>query len=214
VRNLDIEYLCVERNGRASSWWLGLEALAKPDSSDCLAAAQDSAGNQGEGDNTNNQLADCQGQFIQGVHTWLILTKAYRALLAFADRSIECLDICPTDFSVLELLLHKGPLPVNTIGKKVFLASGSITAAIDRLASLRLVARHDDPGDRRVRVVVLTEQGETLIREKFAEHKEHMSLAFSALGKDEIVLLQNLLRKLGKGAEEILATSRRLPNQD
>jgi MarR family 2-MHQ and catechol resistance regulon transcriptional repressor len=139
-----------------------------------------------------------------GVHTWLILTKAKRVLESFAYRSIDSLGICPTDFSVLELLLHKGPLPINTVGKTVFITSGSITTAVDRLESMKLVKRHDDPSDRRVRIVALTEQGEQLIRERFNEHVNHMNLAFSALNNNEIEELQSLLRKLGKGAQSIL----------
>lgn len=139
-----------------------------------------------------------------GVHTWLILTKARRVLESFANRSIDSLGICPTDFSVLELLLHKGPMPLNALGKTVFITSGSTTAAVDRLESMQLVKRHDDPQDRRVRIVALTEQGERLIREKFNEHINHMNLAFSALNDAEIEELQSLLRKLGRGAESIL----------
>jgi MarR family 2-MHQ and catechol resistance regulon transcriptional repressor len=112
--------------------------------------------------------------------------------------------VCPTDFSVLELLLHKGPLPVNTIGKRVFITSGSITTAVDRLESVKLVERRDDPHDRRVRVVALTEKGKRLIEEKFAEHVKDMETAFSALDAEEIAALQALLRKLGKGAEKML----------
>jgi MarR family 2-MHQ and catechol resistance regulon transcriptional repressor len=139
-----------------------------------------------------------------GVHTWLILSKARRAVEAFAMKSIETMKVCPTDFSVLEVLLHKGPLPVNTIGKRVFISSGSITAAVDRLESAGLVERRDDPNDRRVRVVALTSRGKSLIEEKFAEHVKHMEIAFSALSTEEIAALQGLLRKLGKGAETLL----------
>ena len=45
------------------------------------------------------------------------------------------LEMCGSDFAVLEALLHKGPLPINEIGKKVLLTSGSITVAVDRLES-------------------------------------------------------------------------------
>jgi MarR family 2-MHQ and catechol resistance regulon transcriptional repressor len=139
-----------------------------------------------------------------GVHTWLILSKARRVLETFAVKSIESMKVCPTDFSVLELLLHKGPLPVNTIGKRVFVTSGSITAAVDRLESANLVERRDDPNDRRVRVVALTHKGKSLIEEKFAEHVKDIETAFSALDAEEITALQALLRKLGKGAEKML----------
>jgi DNA-binding MarR family transcriptional regulator len=55
-----------------------------------------------------------------------------------------------SDFAVLEALLHKGPLPVNEIGKKVLLTSGSITVAVDRLETKGLVERRASGADRRV----------------------------------------------------------------
>src|SRR5258708_2111769 len=68
-----------------------------------------------------------------GVHVFLVLWKAARAVQAYAEKSITDLEIGGSDFGVLEALLHKGPLPVNEIGKKILLTSGSITVAVDRL---------------------------------------------------------------------------------
>src|SRR5678815_558664 len=96
---------------------------------------------------------------MSGVHLWLLMWKAGKSLEAHAFRSIEALGMCPSDFAVLEALLHKGPLPVNTIGKKVLLTSGSMTAAIDRLTSRGLVERRGDANDRRARIVHLTNAG-------------------------------------------------------
>src|SRR6266849_8587769 len=68
-----------------------------------------------------------------GVHVWLVLMKAHRSLVRHAERSIVALDMCISDFGVLEVLLHKGPQSVSEIGRRVDLTSGSITTAIDRL---------------------------------------------------------------------------------
>ena len=62
-----------------------------------------------------------------GVHVFLVLWKAARAVGSYAQKSITDLEIGGSDFTVLEALLHKGPLPVNEIGKKVLLTSGSMT---------------------------------------------------------------------------------------
>src|SRR5881394_4606262 len=75
-----------------------------------------------------------------GVHVFLVLWKASRAAQAYAEKSIAELEMCGSDFAVLEALLHKGPLPVNEIGKKVLLTSGSIAVAVDRLEAKDLVA--------------------------------------------------------------------------
>src|SRR3989442_6913337 len=92
-------------------------------------------------------------------HVWLVMMKAMRALTKYAAAGIEETGLGLSDFAVLEVLLHKGPLPVNTIGPKVGLTSGSISVAIDRLESKGLVGRGSDPQDRRARVVHLTQEG-------------------------------------------------------
>src|SRR5467141_4409988 len=97
-----------------------------------------------------------------GVHVWLVFMKAFRALLPHAAGSIERTELGDSDFRVLEVLLHKGPLPVNTIGPKVWLTPGSISVAVDRLEKKALVKRKTT-GDRRVRLVDLTEKGRALV---------------------------------------------------
>src|SRR5438477_7636680 len=95
-------------------------------------------------------------QDFAGVHVWLVLMKAFHALLPHAAGSIKRTELGVSDFRVLEVLLHKGPLPVNTIGPKVWLTPGSISVAVDRLVRKGLVSRNDHPDDRRVRRVELT----------------------------------------------------------
>jgi MarR family 2-MHQ and catechol resistance regulon transcriptional repressor len=139
-----------------------------------------------------------------GVHLWLILMKAHESLRRHAERQIHSLGIGFSDFAVLEVLLHKGPTPVNAIGCLVRLTSGSITAAIDRLESKGLVERRNDPDDRRARVVHLTPQGEQLIRCAFADHEAAMERATSALTPEERAQAASLLKKLGLSAQAML----------
>lgn len=136
-----------------------------------------------------------------GVHVWLVLMKAHAALLDHARKNIQELNLGDSDFFVLEVLLHKGPLPVNTIGQKVRLTSGSISVAVDRLERRGLVERGNTEHDRRVRIVQLTTQGRKLIECAFAKHAEAMEAAASGLSSEEKSRLIRLLRKLGKTAE-------------
>jgi MarR family transcriptional regulator, 2-MHQ and catechol-resistance regulon repressor len=138
------------------------------------------------------------------VHLWLVLWKAFRAIQAHAFKSIEAQPICGSDFAVLEALLHKGPLPVNAIGRKVQLTSGSITTAVDRLETQGFVERRAHTTDRRARVVYLTPHGERLIRAVFGEHRRDMERAASALTAKERATLVRLLKKLGLDAERTL----------
>ncbi len=86
---------------------------------------------------------------IQGAdHVWLVMMKAMRALTRYAAAGIEETGLGFSDFGVLEVLLHKGPLPVNTIGPIVDLTPGSISIAVDRLFAKGLVSREESGEDR------------------------------------------------------------------
>ncbi|HUB34903.1 MAG TPA: MarR family transcriptional regulator [Bryobacteraceae bacterium] len=139
-----------------------------------------------------------------GVHLWLILMKAHEALRQHAIRHVQTLGIGFSDFAVLEVLLHKGPTPVNEIGRRVRLTSGSITAAVDRLERKGLVERHGDPADRRTRMVHLTAAGRQLISTAFAEHSLAMERATAGLTPEERAEAAALLKKLGRSAEASL----------
>jgi MarR family transcriptional regulator, 2-MHQ and catechol-resistance regulon repressor len=140
-------------------------------------------------------------QDTSGVHVWLVLMKTYRALAARAEKSLNLseTDLGDSDFRVLEALLSKGPLPVNTIGPKVWLTPGSISVAVDRLEQKKLVKRRTTV-DRRVRLVELTAKGRELVAKTFQRHAAAMEKATS-LSKEERLNLLDLLKKLGKGAE-------------
>ena len=141
-----------------------------------------------------------KSQDTSGVHVWLVLMKAFQALMPHAAESIERTELGDSDFRVLEALLHKGPLPVNTVGPKVWLTPGSISVAVDRLVRKGLVSRKDHPGDRRVRQVELTAKGRALIMRGFREHAAAMEKVISVLSRNERLTLLRLLKKLGKHA--------------
>jgi MarR family 2-MHQ and catechol resistance regulon transcriptional repressor len=126
--------------------------------------------------------------------------KAFQALIPHAEGSIQRTELGDSDFRILEALLHKGPLPVNTIGPKVWLTPGSISVAVDRLVKKGLVSRNDRPGDRRVRQVELTAKGRALITRGFREHAAAMEKTVRVLSKTERLTLLRLLKKLGKHA--------------
>src|SRR6202165_4385196 len=132
-----------------------------------------------------------------------MIPKAFRALAAHAEKSLNVsrTGLGDSDFRVLEVLLHKGPLPVNTIGPKVWLTPGSISVAVDRLEQKGLVKRKNTD-DRRVRRVELTAKGRTLITKTFREHAAAMEKVAAVLSKEERLILLRLLKKRGKGGED------------
>jgi len=137
-----------------------------------------------------------------GVHVWLILMKAHQAFQQHAERSIQATGLCFSDFGTMEILLHKGPQPINAIGERLGLTSGALTAAVDRLEKKGLVERCSVVQDRRVRIIHLTKRGKEEIEAIFAKHALDMEKAFAGLTVKEQETLVHLLKKAGKFASE------------
>ena len=141
---------------------------------------------------------------ITAPRLWLVIAKSFRALSLVAEQSISNTGLCLTDFAALEALLHKGPLTISEIQDKVRLASGSMTAAVDRLEKLGLVVRKSSPIDRRARVVHLTAEGKRLAASSFERHAKDLEALMSALSEKEMEQLYGSLKKLGLLAAEKL----------
>lgn len=136
-------------------------------------------------------------------HIRLILWKAAKAVEK-ADRiSIAGTGLKPSDFAIMEVLLHRGPLPINTIGEKVLLTSGSMTAAINRLEKRGFVTRIKDLTDGRCFHVHLTENGRQVIQQAYTKHASNLEKIAAVLTAEERMNLVRLLKKIGYQAEAV-----------
>lgn len=141
-----------------------------------------------------------------GTHIRLILGKASKAIEKVDRESIADTGLNLSDFTIMEALLHKGPLPVNTIGRKVLLTSGSMTAAVNRLEKKRLVKRFQDSSDGRRFFVHLTKAGRKVIRRAYETHKNNLEKIVETLTTEERKELVRLLKKIGYHAGNINLT--------
>ena len=138
-----------------------------------------------------------------GARIRLIFGKAYKAIERFDRESIADTGLNLSDFTIMEALLHKGPLPVNTIGKKVLLTSGSMTAAVNRLGRKGFVKRMQDPSDGRCFYVYLTKSGRKLIKQAYEKHERNLEKIAEALTPEERDVFVRLLKKIGRHSQRI-----------
>ncbi len=104
---------------------------------------------------------------------------------------------------ILEALLHKGPLTITEIQAKVLLATGSMTAAVDRLESKGHIVRKTTPVDRRARRLELTGEGKKLITTVFEAHNKELETWMAELTDTEKRQTYEVLKKLGLRAAAI-----------
>jgi MarR family 2-MHQ and catechol resistance regulon transcriptional repressor len=140
-----------------------------------------------------------------GPKLWVILARAHGAMASYVETCIAAEGLGLSDFMVLEVLLHKGPMTISTIGEKVLLANASMTAAVDRLEQKGWVVRQSSENDRRSKIVALTHAGRAFISELYAEHARDIEAVTSVLTQREQEQLRSLLKKLGLSAKAATA---------
>jgi MarR family 2-MHQ and catechol resistance regulon transcriptional repressor len=139
----------------------------------------------------------------EAIHTWNLMLNALWAIRQLALPPILREDLGESDFRVLDVLLNKGPMPVNALGPKVDLNPGSVSVAVDRLYKKGLVSRVESESDRRVRTVSLTEKGRRVFVPIFRQHAALVKRAFQDVSPEEQHQMEELLRKIARRAEKL-----------
>ena len=132
---------------------------------------------------------------------WVVLSRAQSSVQAHLHESVSRHDLTLTEFAILEVLYHKGPLLLGEVQRRILVSSGGVTYLVDRLTQKGLVERQECPQDRRARYAALTDAGEALIERVFPEHAACIERAMSGLSLEEQQEATALLRTLGLAAE-------------
>lgn len=140
---------------------------------------------------------------------FIVLSRAYAWVNAHAVRDIRRTGLNPTEFGILEVLYHLGPLPLQQIGEKILISSGNITYVVDKLEQKQLLVRKPSVHDRRVIFAELTPQGQALLADFFPQHTQAIRTAMSGLSPEEQMQAVQLLRKLGLAAQESFSANHR-----
>ena len=141
-------------------------------------------------------------QINQSLKLFIVLSRAFKAVNEHVNKSIQSNGLNPTEFAVLELLYHKGDQPLQQIGGKILIASGSITYVVDKLEQKGLLKRVACPNDRRVTYAQISDEGRKFIEEIFPEHEQRISALMEALTEEEKTTAIELLKKLGLSVDK------------
>ncbi|KMY45169.1 transcriptional regulator [Bacillus sp. FJAT-27916] len=136
----------------------------------------------------------------QSLKLFVVMSKAYRAINDYTNKYIQKEGVNPTEFAVLELLYHKGEQPLQHIGDKILLASGSITYVVDKLEKKGLLKRVACPNDRRVTYAQITEEGTEFLEGIFPAHQERIEEIMSVLSDEEKAIAIECMKKIGQAA--------------
>jgi len=135
---------------------------------------------------------------INDLKTITTLFRATNSIEKIILADVSNYGLNPSEFGALEVLFHKGPLPVQTISDKVLIASSSMSYVIENLIKKNYIMKIKNEDDKRIHIVHLTETGKLLMNTIYPKHLENLRKTINILSNEEEQLLKNLLKKLGK----------------
>ena len=139
----------------------------------------------------------------QSLKLFIVLSRAHKAITEQTNQFFQASGVNPTEFAVLELLYHKGKQPLQKIGGKILLASGSITYVIDKLEKRGFITRVNCPTDRRVTYAEISEEGKEFMANIFPEHEKKLHELTGVLSNEEKEQAIELMKKLGLSIKDL-----------
>lgn len=139
----------------------------------------------------------------QSLKLFIVLSRAHKAITEQTNQFFQANGINPTEFAVLELLYHKGKQPLQKIGGKILLASGSITYVIDKLEKRGFISRVNCPTDRRVTYAEISPEGKEFMSQIFPEHEKNLHELTNVLTSEEKDQAIDLMKKLGLSIKDL-----------
>lgn len=132
-----------------------------------------------------------------------VMLRASQTIEELLRKDMQRFNINLTEFAVLELLYHKGDQPIQRIGEKILITSGSITYVVDKLQQKGYIERVACPTDRRVTFTSLTENGRAFFEGIFPEHQKLVEAIFSPLQQEQSEKLIESIKMVGLHAKKL-----------
>ena len=124
--------------------------------------------------------------------TRLVMLLASHVLHSFSARAAE-FELSPPQIKVLLALDAAEEAPMRAVATRLEYDSSNLTGVVDRLEGRGLILRQPDPTDRRVKAIVLTEEGRA-VRDAFWRKFVSDARALGQLNSSQLEQLRELLR--------------------
>lgn len=128
------------------------------------------------------------------------IARAFKAVDDCVRPRLAAEGLSTTEFAVLEVLHHKGPIPQGEMSERILVTGASTTYTVNKLEKRGLLRRKASVQDQRVIFAELTPSGRALIDAVFPRHVLDLQRAMRGLTTEEKRTVARLLRKLREGA--------------
>jgi MarR family transcriptional regulator, 2-MHQ and catechol-resistance regulon repressor len=146
---------------------------------------------------------ETDGDRAATLHLVIALGRAMQAIERGVQPHLRESRLGLTEFGVLEVLYHKGPLALGEIRDRILVTGASTTYIVKKLEDRGLMRRRTSATDQRVVFGELTPKGRMLMDKVFPAHVDRLRQVTAGLSASEKRAAAQLLRRLTQGARRI-----------
>ncbi len=132
----------------------------------------------------------------RSMKTFMQLIRSFYKMRTKEINYLQGHDLTIQQFTVLEVLYHKGDLNIGAITKITMSTPGNTTVVVKNLKRDDWVISIKDENDKRASILSITNKGKELIENIFPQHAVNINDYFSVLEDEELDVLYTLLKKV------------------
>ena len=138
--------------------------------------------------------------------SWLEVVKTYTKCQRLLTARLAALDLSIARYEVLLAVARDEGLSQRQLADRLLVAKSNVTALLQRLEALELIAREPDPDDARGHRVYLTPKGRSLLKKGVREQAAVVRLMMEGLNESDTRAFGRVMRRVGASLDEALAT--------
>jgi DNA-binding MarR family transcriptional regulator len=121
--------------------------------------------------------------FVAALQDWIEVStrQSMRHFIRYARKT----GLSMSNFGALFHLYHRGSSGVTELGDHLGVTSAASSQMLDRLVQQKLILRTEDPDDRRVKQIALTDEGCRILEESIRARQSWLADLAKTLSGDE-----------------------------
>jgi DNA-binding MarR family transcriptional regulator len=144
-------------------------------------------------ENTEELSSNCADISLQA---WLTLMRVYEKMQRHAGDHLECYDLSPAQYDVLAHLHDAAGISQQELADRLMVTKGNVCTLLNRMEEKGFVVRENDPDDKRIHLLQLTDLGTQIARRAVPAYGQFVREHLAALSSEEQTTLRMLLGRI------------------
>lgn len=131
------------------------------------------------------------------LNSYIKLVRAFESISSRLYMKLDGEGLTESQFYLLDVLYHLGPMNQKELGNKIFRSEGNITMVVNNLEKRKLIKKKQSGEDKRVYIIKLKNEGRELYEKFFPKFLKTIMNEFEGIKEKEHKEFQKICKRIG-----------------